>query len=209
MLRSLNQIEQTARKAVRGCAREWGLAIASGRAVRRLHAHGLDGAGALVKFLDAQTLSPPQSLDGVWRADNGALDALICGAALSDCIVRAQNIETESLAHPLLAAGFILEAAYQDDFAARMKWRGVEIACARGGVRVRGDGDALYAARVWNFSCARVDAAGENLSAPSHAHAKVTREVWEKLDAHARKTYVEASEASRLSGAGAGLRDND
>jgi hypothetical protein len=34
-------------------------------------------------------------------------------------------------------------------------------------------------------------------------------EIWEALSAFAHRTYVPASEASRLKGAGAGLTDND
>jgi len=37
----------------------------------------------------------------------------------------------------------------------------------------------------------------------------VDAEIWKALNAFAKKTYVPATEASRLSGAGAGLTDND
>lgn len=38
---------------------------------------------------------------------------------------------------------------------------------------------------------------------------EVDENVWQALNVHAAKTYVPASEASRLKGAGAGLTDND
>lgn len=37
----------------------------------------------------------------------------------------------------------------------------------------------------------------------------VDPKLWERLQAHAARTYVPATEASRLKGAGAGLSDND
>ena len=37
----------------------------------------------------------------------------------------------------------------------------------------------------------------------------IADEIWEALSAFAHRTYVPASEASRLKGAGAGLTDND
>ena len=54
-------------------------------------------------------------------------------------------------------------------------------------------------------------ASGENaISNPDHYDDLiVAKDVWEKLAALAYKTYVPSSEQSRLSGAGAGLNDND
>ena len=37
----------------------------------------------------------------------------------------------------------------------------------------------------------------------------IADEIWEALSAFAHRTYVPASESSRLKGAGAGLTDND
>ena len=52
-LLSLNQIEQTTRKAARGAGLAWGLADETGRAVRWLHAHGLPGVAALADWLES------------------------------------------------------------------------------------------------------------------------------------------------------------
>ena len=49
---SLNQIEQTARKAARGAGLAWGLADEVGRAMRWLHTYGLNGAALLAAHLD-------------------------------------------------------------------------------------------------------------------------------------------------------------
>lgn len=49
---SLNQIEQTARKAARGAGLAWGLADEVGRAMRWLHTYGLNGATLLAAHLD-------------------------------------------------------------------------------------------------------------------------------------------------------------
>ena len=54
------------------------------------------------------------------------------------------------------------------------------------------------------------DDAGEVGDEPlSYHHTAVAQEVWQALGALAHLTYVPASEASRQSGAGAGLVDND
>lgn len=44
---------------------------------------------------------------------------------------------------------------------------------------------------------------------PASARATVEDQVWDQLGQWAARTYVPESEASRLSGAGAGLHDND
>ncbi len=50
---------------------------------------------------------------------------------------------------------------------------------------------------------------GEAAAPPSPSPATIAQSVWDALDALAQNTYVPATEASRLAGAGAGLTDND
>ena len=95
-----------------------GAADETGRAVRWLHANGFRGAAALADWLDGDIKSSgaPRSLSGVWRAPRGALDPLRTGVALGDCIESAGAVETGAIAHPLLAAGFLGDAAHIDDW---------------------------------------------------------------------------------------------
>ncbi|MGR3485095.1 MAG: DUF3726 domain-containing protein [Paracoccaceae bacterium] len=51
MILSLGEVEALSRKAARGAGLPWGLAEEAGRAVRHLHALGLDGASALAACL--------------------------------------------------------------------------------------------------------------------------------------------------------------
>lgn len=50
---------------------------------------------------------------------------------------------------------------------------------------------------------------GPTPNGPKSARASIDAAIWDKLGAWAARTYVPESEASRLSGAGAGLHDND
>ena len=72
--------------------------------------------------------------------------------------------------------------------------------CALNGLAVahRFEGDQL----------ALTACAPESAVPPAKA-TTVSQEIWSKLDAYACRTYVPASEASRVGGAGAGLNDND
>lgn len=208
---SLNQIEHLARKATRGAGRAWGLAFDAGRAVRWLHAYGLNGAPALAAHLDSLdggdcAARAPVKLSGVWRAADGALDPLATGASMSDCIDVMPDIETAAIAYPLLAAGFVGCAAESEDAAFEVTWRGCVLRCARGRVRVSGavnvDTDAA--------ECMRCRPCEDDFRGRApRIGATVDAGAWAILERHARRTHVAATSASRLTGAGAGLSDND
>ena len=212
MICSLNQIEQTARKAARGAGVSWGLADDTGRAVRWLHAHGFDGAGVLTRWLQsAHKFSAPLSLRGIWRAKSGALDPLQTGAALGDCIARDDaDIKTKSIAYPLLAAGFLGDAAHTGNFVIELQWKNARLQCAQFETRATGKRADWETARATFLHCRRIETCKRGRLRPTRqTETKIARATWECLERFARKTYVEASEVSRLSGAGAGLHDND
>lgn len=220
MIFSLNQIDQISRKAARGAGLPWGLADDAGKAVRWLHACGLNGAAALANLLDRQDYRDcrplaPASLSGVWRAPGGALDPLLAGAALSDCLAPARDapVETGAIAHPLLAAGLVGHMAEIEDRAFTLTWPDVCLCCRRGGLRVAGEPQAVEAASAGFMVCRPATADGRTAQgrwrAPKAGETAVEAGVWARLERYARRTHVEATEASRRGGAGAGLRDND
>lgn len=208
---SLNQIEQMARKAARGAGYAWGLAFDAGRAVRWLHAYRLDGASALAAHLDGIgddfdfAARAPASLTGVWRAAHGALDPLATGASMSDSIDAMPRIETAAIARPLLAAGFVICAVESADAAFEVTWHGCVLRCARGRVRVSGAVDTDVAP----FMHCRPAARNFRGRAARIGEAAIDAGAWSALQRHARRTHVPATAASRRTGAGAGLRDND
>lgn len=211
---SLNQIEQIARKAARGAGYAWGLADEAGRAVRWLHAYRLNGAAALAAHLDGiggagdfdYAARAPAALTGVWRAAAGPLDPLATGAAMSDSIdaMPGDGLETAAVAYPLLVAGFVGCAAESEDAAFEVTWRACVLHCARGRARASGAVDAAITPLMRYKPCA--DFRGR---APRIGEATVDAEAWSRLEHHAGRTHVPATAASRLAGAGAGLRDND
>ncbi|MDD9884917.1 MAG: DUF3726 domain-containing protein [Gammaproteobacteria bacterium] len=255
---SLNQIEQTARKAARGAGLAWGLADEVGRAMRWLHAYGLNGAALLAAHLDGDggdgfgggdgldsggpggpggdfggdgdneagggpgsgdgpgrnpgPPAAPLALTGVWRAAAGPLDPLATGASISDCIdaMPRGGIQTAAIARPLLAAAFVGGAAESEGLAFEVTWRGCVLRCARGRVQVRG---ALDAALADSMHCRpaepRAPAFRGPFRAPRLGETTVDAHAWSRLNRHARRTHVPATPASRQTGAGAGLRDND
>ena len=217
MKRSLNEIEHTCRKAARGWGMPWGLADEVGKSVRWLHAFGLDGSSMLVRCCDAMdhgrlATASPESVTGPWKAPGGVLSPLVTGVGLCDCLwkVRGEGIETGPLAWPLLAAGFLGQAVFTQDQAVALAWGDVRIVLWRDGLVVSGDRPGL---EVDTCPTLRVEsAAGDITGDPLSLHvgdAAVDQQAWTRLEHMAHRTYVPASEASRLAGAGAGLTDND
>lgn len=227
MICSLNQIEQTSRKAVRGAGLPWGLADDAGKAVRWLHTYGINGVAALAGLLVRYDFdghlnggeAAPASLSGVWRAPGGVLDPLLTGASLSDCLDRPGDarIETGAIARPVLAAGFIGNVAEIADRAFTLTWPEVRLCCRRGGLWMEGAPPAVEIASAGFLCCRQLDDqrctfqrdfAGRH-RAPRIAEAEVEAAAWARLEQYAHRTYVEATDASRMAGAGAGLHDND
>ena len=230
MICSLNQIEQTARKAVRGAGLPWGLADDAGKAVRWLHIYGLQGVSALVEVLgrhdysNAATIARlvPASLGGVWRATGGVLDPLLAGASLNDRFDRPGDavVETAAIARPVLVAGFIGNAAEIEDRTFTLTWPAVSLCCRRGGLWVEGEQQAVDIETA-EFLCCQQSAPSDDVAdaaaralpgrhyAPRIAEATVESDAWARLEQYAHRTYVETTAASRLAGAGAGLHDND
>lgn len=206
--RSLNQIQQTARKAARAAGLSWGLADEAGDAVMWLQLYKFNPCGILIDALNnISRTAAPQNLNGVWIGD-GDLNPFITGAAICDVRARLINgIECGAVAYPLLVAGFVGGLATAER-AIKMKWGGGEIICTTAGVVVSGD-EFLYQARS-NFLSVRVgdfDFERQNLRAGKYGETEIDITVWQRLEKMAAATYVAASEISR--GGAGGLTDND
>jgi hypothetical protein len=215
--RSLNEIEHTCRKAARGCGLPWGVADEVGKAVRWLHVFGLDGVSLIVSLLQQvdhrePLMVAPQSLDGTWRGPQDLLSPLLVGPSLCDCmqIMPDTGIQTGAIAFPLLTVGFLGQAALSRGLAVRVEWQDVSLDLYRDHLSISGNQDCLACARAETLCCKRLALSEEAQSMPLViGDAEVDATAWDCLEKYAHQTYVEASEASRLSGAGAGLNDND
>ena len=214
MIYALNEIEATSRKAARGAGFAWGLAEEIGKSVRALAAYGLPGPDVLLAHLRASDRQAygnwaPVSVEGTWQAKGGLLCPLIAGITLCDHNVRLterQGFDLGPTAFPLLLAPFVLRAAAGRPLA--LRWQGVEISCLAGRTTVEGAPEDLRAPRAAWVTCAVGPAPTEGI-APSRHGREVPSDVWHGLGRFAQRTYVPASEASRLAGAGAGTSDND
>ena len=218
MKRSLNEIEQTCRKAARGSGLPWGVADDTGRAIRWLHAFQLDGVSSLVALLERFDHQrpvdyAPESLDGVWQGPYNVLSPIMTGLALSDCmgLMQERSIETREIACPILAAGYVGQTILNREQSVTVGWSSIGLSIYRDRLTIIGDKGDLYTDRSDRLICekASFDRDCGDSQYPQVGDTRVNAEAWEKLENRAHLTYVKATEASRLSGAGAGLNDND
>lgn len=205
---SLNEVEATAKKATRGAGYPWGLAEEAGKATRWLCAHDMNGCKALADLLvetdgsDLETWTP-RCDEPVWKGSGGRLCPLIAGAALSDRALILHRVRLLALVAPLLLLPFAALAAQKHQAVVLMDMQGVKAAT---------DGSALsFTGTFPTVADALAISIGDRVlrPLPQVSRADPDERTMDVLNNLAKRTYAPATEDSRLSGAGAGLSDND
>ncbi len=212
---SFNEIDAEIRKAARGSGLNWGLAEDAGRMARplaRFVPQHLDLlADALEKlhggFHAAGIISDER---GLRSPDDRPLSPLVAGPAILDRIhdIKAGMLAiTSPVATSALLVPVLIGIAGRLDRTILLRMNGCEVAI---------DADI---AQAFAALSSHVAARGTLLpfrplqrksgGAPGTGGVVIADAVWRRFNALAALTYVPASDHSRLSGAGAGLSDND
>ena len=211
MTLSLNEVEALAKKAARGTGYPWGIAEEAGKAVRWLCAADVNGCAALAAYLpecDGADLSARTPVQGkAWTSRGDRLCPLLAGAALSDLADRLKDadLRLELVAHPILLAPFAGLSAQHLEASVVLEWNAAWVATDGKAVALRGETGAL-AATVTARSVPGFDLSYRQ---PACSRADPDEATLAALNRLAQRTYAPATEASRMSGAGAGLSDND
>ena len=213
---SLNEIETMAKRAARGAGLAWGLAEEAGKAARWLASHGFPGPALLAAELDrlngqAYGASAPIPGREPWQARGGRLSPLFAGAALADLardIREGRKLWLNGTAHPLLIAPFAAAAAKLTSAPVSLSWQDLRLVLSPAGLLIEGPESTLTCTETEKLLC-QTGTQQEPTRIGRSSHVNVDPEAWSRLSALAQRTYAPASEASRLAGAGAGLRDND
>lgn len=215
--RSLNEIEAMGKRAARGAGLSWGLAEEAGKAARWLTVRGYPGVEQLADILtrnDKQNYPElaPVDVDGIWQAPVGRLCPLITGAALCDRaaeIADGRVIELGETAQPLLLAPYVAGAVKLTGVAMSIGWDDMVMTLTPEGVALDGNQNALTAKSTDNLCCRHVEQPGAPITLVNAPPVAIDDATWSRLAAFAQRTFAPATEASRLSGAGAGLSDNN
>ena len=222
----MGEIRSLSVKATRGAGFDWGLAEEAGFAVEWLERHGMPGVAALSRYLSDID-------DGVSTDDLGS--TLAVGALISDTQDWERHLPL-SCSQPLLLAPFLAnvcgdgvlvmtvgtdldpESANTEDGSnalapALQKDSSYKLIVSQTNVKST---DAFITLAAGYVSVSRESAEevssveGIAKSRPNQTRVHENRLPYvETLTHFAHRTYAPATEESRLSGAGAGVRDDD
>jgi hypothetical protein len=216
MIYSLNEIETMAGRAARGIGFAWGLAEEAGKAARWLTEHDLPGAEVLAELLsrndgtDYSELAPV-SQDCPWHARGGRLCPIAAGAALSDRaneIATGRVVELGPTSQPLLLAAGAASAARLTGASMELAWPDALLILTADGACIEGTRAALTCEFADRVHCRPTTRTAIITPAGNRGRA-VNSASWRRLDAFAQRTFAPATAASRLHGAGAGIKDSD
>lgn len=233
---SLSELATTIARAVRGVGLPAGLGEDAAAAAREMTRHGVDSGAAMLPALVSldEARSSRYRVDdaleaGRWRAlDGNLLSALWTAGPLGDCLVSAAAgrqpagaVRVEAVDAPAVVLFSLLAAtrgmgAGGRALAAGLAGTGEEICCHQGLLRASPAAlDAWLQARGADLSIRPASggdgtpAVHEHVAAPEREGLEVDDGAWHAVERYAARLLVEASELSRLRGAGAGLADND
>jgi len=221
---SANEIYHTARKAALGSGLAHDRAEDIAAAVSLLQSAGISGCACLCEMLSQMKDTGPAADNQAvprphvhMKADSLYVENLrpaIEGVAIIDWLLAAPETamaEAGHIEHWLLFAGLLSAAGYRYNcqfsascetaaFTLHLPPAAFDAAFADNGLDRPPAGTRI--------TCSPLPS-GSQLSAPVSCHSGVDDGVWARLEDLASLTYVPETEMSRLSGAGAGLVDND
>ncbi|QDG76383.1 DUF3726 domain-containing protein [Labrenzia sp. PHM005] len=211
MTMSLNEVEALAKKAARGAGYPWGGAEEAAMATRWLCARDIDGCLELAELLvarDGNDYADSAPVLGLsWISRGGWLCPISTGCALSDRAETLNNnvLRIENVRRPILLAPFAATSAQQLKKSLVLSWEGAQIATDGEALRIEGETSVTVATVSIGFQ-----QVFEVPSVQSHSkRAQPDENSRAILERFAHRTYAPATDASRLSGAGAGISDND
>lgn len=208
---SMGETRALAQKATRGAGFPWGMAEEAGFAVIWLQAYGAPGVQALSQYLswretNRDTLTP--LIEGSTLQQH---DALYCPLALGTALSDSGKLPVGKLGvvqQPLLLAPFL--ATCSDATLYRLSFAEVRLCLNRHALHITGPRNGLLIEQALCQVQRQSGAQSIPASGTVHSRVPATEEQAIKvLHEFAARTYAPATEQSRLSGAGAGLGDND
>ena len=191
---SLGEMRSLSMKAARGCGLPWGLAEEAGFAVWWLEARCHPGVQALATYLN--------EIEG--KETKSEHCPITLGATISD-LGAWEDVFPTKVFQPLLMIPFLAAVAGSDTI--ELTGNGYTLFVRQPGLCGEIP-ERVLAQGTHAMRCGKCTSLDANLECTSRVPEDREPFVAELLT-HATKTYAPASEASRLSGAGAGLSDND
>lgn len=218
---SVNETASRARLAAKGIGYSWGMADEVSRSVFWLSQRQVP-AMALLADLFSQLKTPqgvamatPQKTGGELISNDHYLCPIISGCALSDgyqSISEHQLLTIKNIRYPFLIVPFVAQLAQRCEKTLVLEIH--ENTIATDGAHFVCSAQTLLSLDLAEALVCRVANGIESDFSQSslvdtQSRVAVEDRHWQALGEYAKKTYAPATESSRLSGAGAGVTDND
>ena len=205
MIWSGNELRAQVTKAARGLGYDWGRAKYLGESVLRAERNGLSALTTFLQLIDTLDTGPSHLLhSNLLKGDMVTVDIVDLGITLIDHLPGLDfqtPVVFDVIGVPLFL-GILCYGLTGTDRALQIESDGIE--CAVQADRILVGFEPPFRGVCWLRSCAlRFD------NWHSVSRFEVADTDAEILDNLASRVYAPATEASRLTGAGAGLNDND
>ena len=208
---SLSEIESQCKKAAKGVGFSWGLAEEAGIVARNLCEIGLPGPDTIYKNLrcfDNSELTYSRSTKDVFLFNNCPVSGFLVGIFIVDRLYSVGQNRSWTLGNvigPLAVVGVLLRLT-KTKYSFFLEWENFKFQLNETGFKISGI----------NINPERVGKITINIKKSKMISKldffetfEVSNLIWAELSKMAERTYVPASETSRVRGAGAGIFDND
>ena len=189
---SLNEYEALCKKAARGSGMHWGQSEEVGKAARCLGSYALDDGRLVLRALE--TFGPQ--------------NALCLGPALCDeGWDFKKSVCIKGVEVPALMLPFLHMLVLDQDVSLRMTWDRFDVIVSSEGLDCILC-DSLYEDGPVDLRISKISASQKDKQC-TQSRIDIPQDIIDRLSGLAHRTYAPSTVESRLTGAGAGLSDND
>lgn len=214
---SQNEIQSTLRKAIIGAGYDTGIAEDISKAGVWLCCHRFQGADEVLKILKSKVhpVSTTTNDDGVYTFKN--ICVLSCGPSILDMLLSEfisgaseSRVYLENIDNPLIFVALAANVAKENNVEIDIHFVDCESIVVSPSKTELISVDVSSGANAL-IKCNRPKETSDRQQTIKNEDVSISifEKILQELEAFSAKTYVPATEASRLAGAGAGLTDND
>jgi hypothetical protein len=203
-MRTLNEIDTTAKRASKATGFSWGIAEEIGKSIESLELFGLPGIINLNLYLKKIERNHPEKLNKIEkenRLKNKELCPIYCGVAFLDkCrqLEILQSIKYYNISYPLLILPFISKTS-------ELLGKKILIEYNKSSFLLNFN-RSIFSKNIDK----QVDSLAKEMRIEFLENKdSFSEQNWKELYKLSEKTFVEESESSKTNAAGAGLIDND
>ena len=203
-MKSLSEIETTAKRASRAAGFSWGIAEEVGKSIRLLELFGLPGIKNLNQYYEDKKVKKFESLNLIREknlSSSNSFCPIILGVSFLDQIKKMEvlkKIQFNNISYPIIFLSFLSRSSEIIGKKIYIKFDNYEILL---NLNVN-----IYS----NFFNQEFPMVSNNIEVKFIENKDNFTELeWQNLYKLSENTFVEESESLKQSGAGAGLTDND